>query len=90
MSKKNEAQEEMKKEQISTKYERSIIIEGYLRKKGIFFWNERIVKITSDGILSYYDIDKPQQAKKQLNLKHISTGIKIVYAGRPYPTNSNF
>lgn len=81
-------QEEAKKE--ISKYGRTIIMEGYLRKKGIFFWNERLVRITDDGVLSYYDAAKPQQAKKQMNLKHVSTGVKIVYAGRPYPANSNY
>jgi len=65
-------------------------VEGYLRKKGIFFWNERIVRITSDGILQYFDIEKPGRAKKNIDLKQVSTGIKINYAGRPYAANNSY
>jgi hypothetical protein len=61
---------------------KTVEIQGILRKKGLVFYNERIVRITSQGILSYYEKDKPKLAKVQINLRHIRTSVKIVYAGR--------
>ena len=39
------------------------VLQGTLRKKGLVFKNERIVKLDSLGVLSYYNRDSPDIAK---------------------------
>ncbi len=39
------------------------ILVGILRKKGLFFLNERLVHLTSKGELLYFDLDKPTLVK---------------------------
>ena len=45
------------------------MIKGNLRKKGLFFNNERYVTISKAGILRYYHLDKPEIAKGNIDLK---------------------
>ena len=45
--------------------------------------NERIVKLSPEGLLTYYHVDTPSLVKDQINLKHSSViDIRFVYAGR--------
>ena len=46
-----------------------VLIKGNLRKKGLFFNNERYVTISKAGILRYYHLDKPEIAKGNIDLK---------------------
>ena len=46
-----------------------LLIKGNLRKKGLFFNNERYVTIDEAGILKYYHLDKPEIAKGNIDLK---------------------
>jgi hypothetical protein len=60
------------------------VLEGILRKKGLVFNNERIVKLFSDGVLRYYDRAKPSVVKNVIDLKsQLVTHIRFEYAGRP-------
>lgn len=60
-----------------------MILQGVLRKKGMIRWNERMVKLTESGILSYYHLDNPAQPKVEIDLTHSSVvGFKFVYCGR--------
>lgn len=58
------------------------ILVGILRKKGLFFLNERLVHLTSKGELPYFDLDKPTLVKQRINLTHPNIAVKFVYAGR--------
>ena len=46
-----------------------VLIKGNLRKKGLFFNNERYVTISEAGLLRYYHLDKPDIAKGNIDLK---------------------
>ena len=46
-----------------------MLFRGTLRKKGVFFFNERNVTLTKDGILNYYHFDKPGVVKGTIDLK---------------------
>ena len=46
-----------------------VLIKGNLRKKGLFFNNERYVTISKAGFLRYYHLDKPNIAKGNIDLK---------------------
>ena len=43
--------------------ERYVVLEGILRKKGLMFKNERIIRLWSDGTFNYYHRDKPNTPK---------------------------
>ena len=63
---------------------------GLLRKKGLFLLNERFVKITDEGLLTYYHLDKMQSPKETINLRdHDLIEIRFVYAGRAHPQLKN-
>jgi folate-dependent tRNA-U54 methylase TrmFO/GidA len=55
---------------------------GILRKKGLFFLNERVVKLNSKGEILYYDLDKPTVVKEKINLRHLNIAPRFIYAGR--------
>ena len=46
-----------------------IILQGMLRKKGLVFNNERIVKLYSDGELKYFMKETPGIEKRVIDLK---------------------
>jgi hypothetical protein len=58
------------------------IMVGILRKKGLFFLNERLVHLTSKGELLYFDLDKPTVVKERINLTHPNIVVRFVYTGR--------
>lgn len=71
----------------SENYEQFFLLTGLLRKKGLILHNERLVKVSPEGVLTYYHLDHPTVAKDKINLKHSSiVDIKFVYAGR-WPAN---
>ena len=45
-----------------------IVLSGMLRKKGLVFFNERTVVLTSDGILSYTNLIKGEKRKNRINI----------------------
>ena len=55
-----------------------------MRKKGRFFFNERVVKLSDTGVLTYYHLDKPTVAKARIPLSDptVMKSIKFVYAGK--------
>jgi hypothetical protein len=57
------------------------LLTGLLRKKGMFLYNDKIVRITSDGVLTYSDRDKPGRDKGHIDLKTLAE-IRFIYAGR--------
>ena len=63
-------QEEEKKEIVAPV--KTYLRTGILRKKGLILWNEREVKIDSEGILTYYHFEKPEVPKGNIDLKHHS------------------
>lgn len=63
-------QEEEKKETVTPV--KTYLRTGILRKKGLILWNEREVKIDSEGILTYYHFEKPDLPKGNIDLKHHS------------------
>ena len=59
---------------------------GCLRKKGLLRNNEKLVKLNRHGVLTYYDFDKPDTIKGQIDLtSHDVTQIRFEFAGRPTP-----
>lgn len=55
-----------------------IIKRGLLKKKGLIFFNNRIVQITTKGILSYSDPKNPEIVKSKLNLTESGTTVKLL------------
>jgi hypothetical protein len=47
----------------------------------MFLYNDKIVRITSDGVLTYSDRDKPGRDKGHIDLKTLAE-IRFIYAGR--------
>jgi hypothetical protein len=67
----------------SAKLPEAYALQGLLRKKGKFFWNERIVKLSSEGVLTYFHHDKPTRAKAAIKLSDPSVlSIRFMYAGK--------
>lgn len=54
-----------------------IIKRGLLKKKGLIFFNNRIVQITTKGILSYSDPKNPEAVKSRLDLTESGTTVKL-------------
>ena len=44
------------------------MLRGTLRKKGMFFLNERDVTLSRNGVLRYYHFDKPGESKATIDL----------------------
>jgi hypothetical protein len=63
---------------------KDILVQGILRKKGLFLMNERMVKLSTEGVLTYFHLDKPTVAKAAINLDSDLIEIRFVYAGRPH------
>lgn len=59
------------------KFEALIIKEGNLKKKGLFFYNIRLVKLNAIGILSYYDPKQTDIVKSQIDLKTKEVIVKL-------------
>lgn len=59
------------------------LLDGYLRKKGKIFNNEREVKLDTEGRISYYHLDKPGIVKGLIDLKSVQVKeVRFSYAGR--------
>lgn len=55
-----------------------------MRKKGLLRNNEKLVKLSRQGVLTYYDFDKPDTIKGTIDLNsHNVTSIRFEYAGKP-------
>ena len=61
--------------------ELTYLICGLLRKKGMFLHNERIVRISTEGVLTYSNRDKRGIEKGHINLRTLGQ-IQFIYAGR--------
>lgn len=57
------------------------MLTGLLRKKGMFLHNERIVRISTEGVLTYSNRDKPGREKGQINLRALGD-VRFIYAGK--------
>ena len=65
------------------------LMKGILRKKGLLLKNERIIKLSSDGVLTYFHRDTPNQCKQSIDLTSQQvTSIRFEYAGRPIASSS--
>jgi hypothetical protein len=50
---------------------------GLLKKKGMLFYNNRIVTLSTKGMLSYYDPKVPKVPKMEFNLRNLESKVKI-------------
>ncbi len=59
-----------------------MLLKGILRKKGIIFYNERMVTINEAGVLNYYHFDKPELPKASIDLKSsMVLSVRLTYCG---------
>ena len=67
-----------------------MLLRGTLRKKGLFFMNERTVTLSMDGILNYFHFDKPKVAKASIDLASLQVQlVRFTYGGSSKGTAVN-
>ena len=54
-----------------------ILKKGFLRKKGIIFYNKRLVKLDVKGVLTYYDPKNLDVVRGEVDLKNPDITIKF-------------
>jgi len=54
-----------------------ILKTGLLKKKGLLFYNNRILTLNSRGILTYTDPKNVDQVRGYIDLKHKDVRVKV-------------
>jgi hypothetical protein len=55
-----------------------ILKRGMLKKKGLFFYNNRILTLNARGILTYYDPKCQDIPKSEIDLKNGNVIVKLI------------
>lgn len=62
--------------QKTTEFDGIIVKRGLLKKKGMMFFNNRIVQLTTKGVLSYSDPKTPDLVKARFLLSEPGVSVK--------------
>lgn len=71
-------------ENLSMKQKNLVVKKGLLKKKGLFFYNNRVASLNVKGIFSYFDPKNLEDPKGEIDLKHSSVIVKLTGRSKDY------
>ena len=60
-----------------------LIKSGILKKKGIIFYNNRVVTLSAKGLLTYYDTKNTKKPRGSINFNDPGIRVSHIISGKP-------